>query len=232
MQRIVSRPGEVTPLQVDLWQLQLGQITGAEAWLSGAEQAWLEKVEVTSEVGQRFSQSRSLLRWVLSHYVAVPPEVIQLCFSPTGKPHLNKNFHDPAWQFSWSHSGGMAVAAICQGVPVGVDIEQIKPRPRAKQIAQRFFSQPDQAHLRSLSEPEYTQEFLCCWTELEAKLKAVGGKLFQARAGEQLINQPDQSFFFRIGRDYVGTVIALTDQPMTVQIISDLKPTAPNPSHR
>lgn len=223
MQSVISRPGEMTPLTVDLWQVERGQISEREGWLSASEQAWAGKLGVTSEAGRQFLQSRSVLRWILSQYVAVPPAAIQLCFSPTGKPYLDQRVHTPAWQFSWSHSGAMAVAAVTQDVSVGVDIEQIKPRPRARHIARRFFAPADQARLESLAEPEYTQEFLSGWTGLEAQIKAMGGKLFGAGVNESRINQPFQSLRFRLGHDYVGTVVAMTEQPITVQLIPAFK---------
>ncbi|AFY60262.1 4'-phosphopantetheinyl transferase superfamily protein [Synechococcus sp. PCC 6312] len=215
MQMIMSRPGEQTTLNVDLWQLELGQISVMADWLSASEQAWLEKLGVFNLAGQQFRQSRSLLRWVLSHYVIVPPAAVELCFSPTGKPHLDRRVHDPAWQFSWSHAGEMAVAAVTKNCPVGVDIEQIKLRPRAKKIAQRFFSQTDQARLKLLPEPNYTQEFLSCWTGLEARIKAVGGQLFQSES----CPHPYQTLNFMIGSTYVGAVVALTDQPVSLNMI-------------
>lgn len=215
MQMIISRPGDITPLNVHLWQLELGQVSVRGDWLSVSERAWLEKLGLFTRAGQQFYQSRGLLRWVLSHYVSVPPSGINLCFTPTGKPYLDRWAHDPAWQFSWSHAGAIAVAAITRDVPVGVDIEQIKPRPRARQIAQRFFPPTAQAHLESLSEPEYTKEFLRGWTGLEAKIKAMGGQLFQS----ETYPHPNQTVNFTIGSHYVGAVVALGDQPVSLKVI-------------
>jgi 4'-phosphopantetheinyl transferase len=82
--------------------------------------------------------------------------------------------------FNWSHSGDRALFAIgrgAEGFEVGVDIERVRPRPRALELAARFFAPEEAALLTALPEGERLNGFLRLWTAKEAVLKANGGGL-------------------------------------------------------
>ena len=95
-----------------------------------------------------------------------------------GKPHFPGPFGKLG--FNWSHSGGRALFAIgCggEGFEVGVDIERVRPRPRALELAARFFAPDETAALAALPEERLLHGFLRFWTAKEAVLKANGGGL-------------------------------------------------------
>jgi 4'-phosphopantetheinyl transferase len=82
--------------------------------------------------------------------------------------------------FNWSHSGDRALFAIGRGgdgFELGVDIERVRPRPRALQLAERFFAPDETAMLAALPEERRLDTFLRLWTAKEAVLKAHGGGL-------------------------------------------------------
>jgi 4'-phosphopantetheinyl transferase len=93
-----------------------------------------------------------------------------------GKPQLPPPFSTLG--FNWSHSGERALFAIGRGVEgfeVGVDIERIRARPRALELAARFFAPAETAALSALPVGKQLHAFLRLWTAKEAVLKAHGG---------------------------------------------------------
>ena len=82
--------------------------------------------------------------------------------------------------FSWSHSRDTALFAVGRGTPgfeLGVDVERVRPRPKALELAGRFFA-PDETSMLGMLAPEAVlPAFLSLWTAKEAVLKAHGGGL-------------------------------------------------------
>lgn len=93
-----------------------------------------------------------------------------------GKPY----FPDaPQAQFSLSHSGGYAALAM-SSLPVGVDIQEI--RPERVPVAMRFLTDYEQAQLAALPPAEQVQAFFCLWTVKESYGKMTGRGLLGASA--------------------------------------------------
>lgn len=84
---------------------------------------------------------------------------------------------------SLSHSGNLLVAALAS-VPVGVDVEQ--PRPRAcVRHAGRLFARAEARYLQALAPAAQKSGFYALWTLKEAFAKAAGMSLWEAlRAAE------------------------------------------------
>lgn len=85
-----------------------------------------------------------------------------------GKPCLKNT---PDFQFNLSHSGQWVVCVV-SNVPVGIDIEEIKPIDL--KIAIRFFAKEELKDLFSLVEPERLPYFYDLWTLKESYIKALG----------------------------------------------------------
>ncbi len=93
-----------------------------------------------------------------------------------GKPY----FPDaPQVQFSLSHSGGYAALAT-SSLPVGVDIQEI--RPERVMAAVRFLTEPEQAQLTALPQEKEVQAFFRLWTLKESYGKMTGRGLLGANA--------------------------------------------------
>lgn len=93
-----------------------------------------------------------------------------------GKPY----FPDaPQAQFSLSHSGGYAALAT-SSLPVGVDIQEI--RPERVMAAVRFLTEPEQAQLTALPQEKEVQAFFRLWTLKESYGKMTGRGLLGANA--------------------------------------------------
>lgn len=74
-------------------------------------------------------------------------------------------------EFSLSHSGNMVVCAVSEE-PVGCDVEEIRKAPKG--VAERYFSEGEQAYLSQLSGDEYDREFFRLWTMKESYVKMTG----------------------------------------------------------
>ena len=87
-------------------------------------------------------------------------------FGPSGKPFLKDH---PNIHFNLSHTEGIAVCVVAD-VPVGVDVERIRPIDR--QVVDMVMSDDEQAEI-SLAEDSDTA-FYRLWTRKEAYLKLTG----------------------------------------------------------
>jgi len=116
---------------------------------------------------------REPLRRVLAAYLATTPADVRLVSDPHGRPRLHAA-HGSTLDFNWTHSGDRALIALAHGAAPGVDVERVRPRPNALEIARRFFSADEVAALEALPEPLRGQAFLDVWTAKEALLKAHG----------------------------------------------------------
>ena len=87
-----------------------------------------------------------------------------------GRPHLQR----AALDCSWSHSGEALLLALGEDVELGVDIERLRPRPRAMELARRFYHPDETAWLQSLDDDARVLAFVRLWCAKEAVLKAHG----------------------------------------------------------
>lgn len=74
--------------------------------------------------------------------------------------------------FNLAHSDSLALLAVRQDAPVGVDVEPVRPLPEAMLIACRWFSAPEIRWIAASDDRD--RAFLRCWVCREAFLKATG----------------------------------------------------------
>ncbi len=116
-------------------------------------------------------QGRQPLLRLLGRYLGCAPGQVALIHNPHGRPELAG---PPSLRFNWSHCGERAVVALARNVQPGIDLERLRPRPRALALAQRFFAPAEAAALAALPNDELARAFLSRWTAKEAVLKALG----------------------------------------------------------
>jgi len=119
------------------------------------------------------STGRVPLRGVLAAYLGIDARQVVLIDGEHGRPALASG-HDQSLGFNWSHSGDHAVVAVGRNLMPGIDLERVRPRDRALELAQRFFSADEAAALAALPPPERSMAFLDLWTAKEAVVKALG----------------------------------------------------------
>jgi 4'-phosphopantetheinyl transferase len=138
----------------------------ARAALSADERARADRF-VDATIARRFILCRWKVRRVLAEITGKPAHRIEFAESPLGKPSLAEG----ALHFNVSHSDTMGVLATGP-VALGIDVERIKPIEMM--VAERFFSQAENAALARLPIAEQHRGILRCWTRKEAILKALG----------------------------------------------------------
>ena len=99
------------------------------------------------------------------------PDALRIHRSPQGRPMLES----PAGvDCNWSHSGDRLAVALGRGVQVGIDIELVRPRPRALELARRFFAPAEADWLAAPGRGDPVHDFIRLWCAKEAVLKAHG----------------------------------------------------------
>ena len=106
----------------------------------------------------------------LARELALDPAALALARDLHGRPRLRAAGHDA----SWSHSGDRLLVALADGVDVGADLERLRPRPRALELARRFFEPAESAWLEALPDAARAAAFVRLWCAKEAVLKAHG----------------------------------------------------------
>ncbi len=118
--------------------------------------------------------ARCLLKQELARRLNRPAHSIGLVTNEHGKPSL------PGQElyFNQSHSGDLLCLAF-HHAPVGVDIQQLRPRAATEQLAGRIMCEPQ---LRAwLTRGADVGEFFACWCAAEALVKHAGATVWQAR---------------------------------------------------
>ena len=111
-------------------------------------------------------------REILSQALQQPPHSLPITRDARGRPH----FIDPLrhLETGWSHSGDVLLVALGEDVELGVDVERIRSRPRAMEVARRFFHADEVDWLMTQSDTEREPAFFRLWCAKEAVLKAHG----------------------------------------------------------
>ena len=125
------------------------------------------------QLAYQTTQGRAPLRHVLAAYLGIDADDVTLVVGEHGRPALAAS-HDPLLGFNWSHSGDHALIAIGRQVTPGIDLERRRERPRALEIARRYFNADESAALAALPAVDRSIAFLELWTAKEAVLKSLG----------------------------------------------------------
>lgn len=189
---------ELPPHHIHLWLAFPDEIQDADllrryqALLTPDEQLRQRRF-IFGKDRHRYLVTRALVRTVLSRYAPLAPE--QWAFAPNahGKPLITNS--EPQAQsllFSVSHTQGLIALGVRRDGALGVDVEQLRSRPTALDIAQRFFSNAESQALAQLPPALQTERFLEYWTLKEAYFKARGLGLFAGLDQLSFESLPDQ----------------------------------------
>ena len=140
---------------------------------------------------RRFVKCRVALRIFLGGYVEIQPAEIRFQCENNGKPEIALPHDARGLSFSVSNSGGLALIAVGSGSAIGVDIEEIRPKPDFLDIARRFFSAREVQAILAVSENKRQEAFFACWTRKEAYLKATGIGLMRPLSEFSVSVDPD-----------------------------------------
>jgi 4'-phosphopantetheinyl transferase len=122
----------------------------------------------TSTLRRRYLRAHAALRFILNR--ELNGARLDFALQEKGKPYLPQF---PDIHFNLSRSKDMALVAVASGVPVGVDIERVRPLAEHAAIARRYFPPSER-------DPASAEDFFHRWTRFEAVLKAQGLGLYGA----------------------------------------------------
>jgi len=138
--------------------------------LSAAEREQAARFRFARDA-RRWSACRSALRRILGEALAADPAALVLDFGPHGKPLLPPPHH--GLHFNLSHCHDLALLALCQDGPVGIDLE---PADRAPTLlgCESAFCHPEEIAALPIAPDARALTLLALWTAKEAALKALG----------------------------------------------------------
>jgi 4'-phosphopantetheinyl transferase len=120
----------------------------------------------------RYAVAHANLRRILGAYLRQPAAALRFHTKGFGKPELDHDDSSSSFHFSLSHSRSIALLAVANGRPVGVDAEDV--RPIEPEVADSHFSASERLQLNQLQGNAWLLGFYRCWTRKEAILKAEG----------------------------------------------------------
>lgn len=166
---LLSRPGLV------VWRIPLEAPEAELAELLSADERARAVRFRPPGAWRRFVVAHGWLRRILGAALDADPASLVFGIGPWGKPTLGGPWAAAGLQFNLSHSHELALLAVTTGPAVGVDLERLRPIPRATQLAERYFAAPERADLAQVAgTAEETVTFFNCWTRKEAFVKAQG----------------------------------------------------------
>jgi 4'-phosphopantetheinyl transferase len=126
----------------------------------------------------RYAVAHANLRTILGGYLHQPAADVRFHTNGFGKPELDHKDASSSIHFNLSHSRSIALLAVANGGPVGVDVEEV--RPMEPEVVETHFSARERSQLSELQGDAWLAGFYRCWTRKEAILKAEGVGLSHA----------------------------------------------------
>jgi phosphopantetheinyl transferase len=168
------------PRGLEVWCVDLDAAGPAicRAWqgLSGVSLARAQGPDVddlssahADPFASRKAAADAALRCLLSAHVGIDVACQPFARGPKGKPSIAGS---PV-HFSLSHSEGLAVLAICDGAPVGIDVEVVRSVSVSEHRRKQLEDAAEALSGHPLS-PDSPLRFLQAWVRLEAAAKATG----------------------------------------------------------
>jgi 4'-phosphopantetheinyl transferase len=167
--------GHDLAMRCDVWWANPAEETpGLLGLLDDVEQDRYEAYRRAADQ-QRFLTGRALIRGVAAAALDVAPGSVTLdssCYD-CGKPHGKPRIVGSSLEVSISHSGDWVTLAVTDGVPVGVDVEEVRDA-EVDGLADICFSSAELTVFQSLPESARRGAFFTYWARKEAVVKATG----------------------------------------------------------
>ncbi|NIO42434.1 MAG: 4'-phosphopantetheinyl transferase superfamily protein [Burkholderiales bacterium] len=144
-----------------------------------------------------------MLRLLLSTFNGQDPHAIHICNGSLGKPYVSGH----GLHFSLSHSSDVALIAITNSGPIGVDIERVRPDLGIDGFTRGLFAASEVARIESLPTGSRIRAWFQAWTRLEAVAKASGEGLLEYVAHDSSCDSPPfRTWNIDVDKSHVGTV--------------------------
>jgi len=141
--------------------------------LSGGERAQADRF-VFEKDRRSYTITRGVLRTLLGRYLNVSPAALTITTNPFGKPEVPVDQNRGRLLFNVSHSGDYALLGFAEGVPLGVDVEEVRAIDTLPDLAKAVLSPRERAEFLQLPEADRQRAFFRAWTRKEALVKGRG----------------------------------------------------------
>ena len=163
---------------IHVWGFSLdGSVSFLEqcrSWLSEDERGRAARF-IRRQDHVQFVLGHGGLRAVLSRYLGIGPDVVEMYRSEAGKPSVRSELGgQSAITFNMSHAQGRALIAVSKGQEVGVDLERIRSDVEVANLSERYFASSEHAAIMQLTQEQRAARFFRYWVAKEAVLKAQG----------------------------------------------------------
>lgn len=123
----------------------------------------------------RYLLTRALLRTTLSRYAPLAPSEWTFENDGYGRPWITNRMAEVAnLSFNISHTDELVLLGITRERALGVDVESVRARTPALELAERYFSPGEARDLRAAPAAEQQERFFRYWTLKESYIKARG----------------------------------------------------------
>ena len=162
-----------------------GLVTNEQWWVMDA---WLNQDEraqsahfLERDDRRTYVLAHSLRRMGLSQALKIPVSKVLIAPSRTGIP-IWQGEHPCPLYFSHAHGRGLAVFAMTELAPLGVDVEPLHPAAADLNLLRGWMNLPPIGQRDAELGPDPAKQFFFFWTVLEAYWKAAGTGLVQGQA--------------------------------------------------
>jgi 4'-phosphopantetheinyl transferase len=204
--------GTIAPDEVHVWAWALEPaMLNLPAHVEILDQQERERMQRFHFVADRtrYAVAHANLRRILGAYLQQPAAALRFDANGFGKPELHQIESSSSLHFSLTHSRSIAVLAVANGRPVGVDVEEV--RPIEPEVADSHFSASERSQLKQLQGDGWLLGFYRCWTRKEAILKAEGVGLFRPLDSFDVSLLPDETAKLLGTRQHFGYPWTLHD---------------------
>jgi 4'-phosphopantetheinyl transferase len=118
--------------------------------------------------------ARALIRTTLSRYADFAPNAWIFTANRYGRPEIAGPAGVPPLRFNLSHTKGLVACIVALDREVGIDVENVERPGGYVDLARRYFSISEAAHVASLPADGQQEAFFDYWTLKEAYIKARG----------------------------------------------------------
>ncbi len=170
----------LAPAEIHLWLAFYDEII--EEGLHSAYRKLLDAAEKEQEPRfyfpsdrRRYLITRALVRTVLSRYIPIHPREWIFSNNAYGRPDIvNAQARNECLSFNISHTHSLIVLGVCKRRALGVDVENIRAREVAIDVADRYFAPEEVAALTAVAPHQQQYRFFEYWTFKESYIKARG----------------------------------------------------------
>jgi 4'-phosphopantetheinyl transferase len=173
-----SAPIEMENRAVHVWGFSLNGsrsfLEQCDSWLSEDERRRAARF-IRRQDHVRYVLAHAGLRAVLSRYLRIGPDDIELSRSAAGKPFVTgESGCQSTITFNMSHAHGRALIAVSKVQEVGVDLERIRSDVEVAKLSERYFAPSEHATIMQSTREQRITRFFRYWVAKEAVLKAQG----------------------------------------------------------